>query len=287
MKNAFLFAGQGSQFPGMGGEFLEKYPAGKHIFEIGSEILGYDLYELCQNADAQVLSQTVNSQPAIFAISLIALETFKDTGSNPDMVAGHSLGEYAAMVAAGILSVEDGFVAIRERARAMEKCASGQEGAMCAVLGLTSDEVTEVCERVEGYVVPVNFNSPTQTVISGDKLAVEAAMEIFTEMKKRVMKLAVSAAFHSKLMQPAAEEFKQGIQGMKFHAPSCLFFSNLTGGLITNEWLDDMPSYLATHIVSPVFFTNELLAMQKAGADNFIECGPGKVLTGLVKKTLK
>lgn len=287
MKNAFLFSGQGSQAPGMGGELLERFPSLKSIFDIGSEVLGYDLLDLCLNADAETLGKTRHSQPAIFAVSLLCLEAVKAQGITPDMTAGHSLGEYAAMVAAGILTVEDGFFVIKERALAMEKCAEAQEGAMCAVLGLSADEIARVCSEIDGYVIPVNYNSPAQTVIAGDTPAVEAAMAVFTEMGKRVMRLGVSAAFHSKQMQPAADEFKAAIKDVKFSKPQIPFYSNLTGEIITDAQLSDMASYLACHIVSPVRFTNELEAMQKSGAERFIECGPGKVLTGLVKKTLE
>lgn len=283
-KNAVLFAGQGSQYTGMGAELISEIPSLKRVFECGSDILGYDLENLCLNATAEELAKTENSQPAIFAVSVIAFEAIKEIGVTPDMVAGHSLGEYAAMVASGMLSLESGFEVIKARAAAMGKCAQNQDGAMCAIIGLSADEVEAVCRETDGYVLPVNYNSTPQTVIAGERSAVEAAAEKFKEMGKRAMFLAVSAAFHSKLMQPAADEFKAAITSVKFNSPSVPFYSNLIGERLTD--FSDMPAYLASHLVSPVLFTKELNAIKNAGAERFIECGPGRVLTGLVNKTL-
>ncbi len=283
-KTCFLFAGQGSQYPGMGAELAARFPAANEIFNVGSEILGFDLLKACTEYSAEELAKTEISQPAIMATSLAALEAVKSLGISPDMVAGHSLGEYAAMTAAGMLTLEDAFRVIRERARAMGECAKNQNGAMCAVLGLTAEEITAVCEQTEGFVIPVNYNSPAQTVIAGEAEAVDRAIETFSAMGKRTAKLAVSAAFHSKFMQPAADDFKAAIASIPFSAPKIDFYSNLTGELLTDT--SDMPSYLAAHLVSPVQFVKELNTIQAAGATRFIECGPNKVLTGLVRKTL-
>ncbi len=284
-KNIFLFSGQGSQYPLMGSELLKLYPNAKHIYDCGSEILGFDLKKICFEADEATLAQTEYSQPAILATSLVSLFALKENSVTYNGVAGHSLGEYAAMVASGILSLEDAFTVISHRASVMSECAKNQKGAMAAILGMSADEIAEICESVDGYVVPVNYNSPAQTVIAGEESALNAACEKFTELGKKAVKLAVSAAFHSKLMQPAADEFVKLIANIKFNTPNVEFYSNVTGALLTD--FADMPAYLATHLVSPVKFTDELNAIANASYQNFVEVGPNKVLTGLVKKTLK
>lgn len=282
---AVLFSGQGSQYPGMGQELLELCPEAGQIWEAAGDILGFDLRKACLNNSAEELAQTEISQPAILAVSLTAYTAVRSLGVSPDMIAGHSLGEYAAMAASGMLSLEDSFRVIKARAHAMAKCAKEHPGSMCAVMGLSPEEIETVCRETEGYVVPVNYNSPAQTVIAGETAAVEKAVERFSEMGKRCIRLAVTAAFHTKLMQSAAEELKETIHSIQFRPPQADFYSNTTAALLNN--FSDMPSYLARHLVSPVRFADELIVMQQAGAEQFIECGPGKVLTGLVRKTLE
>ena len=284
-KNIFLFSGQGSQYVGMAKELCEKYPQAKAVFDKANEVLGYDIAEIAFNGPDEELNKTVNSQPAIMACSLAAFEAAKAEGIKFDGVAGHSLGEYAAMVAAEVVSLEDGFKLIKARAAAMQKAAESASGAMYAIIGLDAAEVEKVCEETEGYVVPVNYNSSVQTVIAGETAACEAAAAKFAEMKKRAIKLNVASAFHSKQMQPAADEFIESAKTVTFNNAAKDFYSNVLGTKL--EDMSNMPEMLAKHIVSPVKFTSELAEMEKAGYENFIELGPNKVLTGLVKKTLK
>lgn len=284
-KNIFLFSGQGSQYVGMAKELYDKYPQAKAVFDTAKETLGYDIGDICFNGPDTELNKTINSQPAIMACSLAAFEAAKAEGITFDGVAGHSLGEYAAMVAAGVVSVEDGFRLIKARAAAMQKAAEENSGAMYAIIGLSAEEVEKICEETEGYVVPVNYNSAVQTVIAGDTEACERAAAKFAEMKKKAIKLNVASAFHSKLMQSAADEFISAAKEISFSEPSVEFYSNVLGTKLND--FSDMPGLLAKHIVSPVKFTSELAEMDKAGYENYIELGPNKVLTGLVKKTLK
>ncbi len=290
MKTAFLFSGQGSQYPAMGKELFEAYPEkAKTILEAADKTLDFDLWSLIQNGSAEELAQTRVSQPAIFTVSLLALMAAKENGIEYEGVAGHSLGEYAAMVASGILTVDEGYIAIKHRADAMDRAAKANPGAMAAIIGLPAEKVTEICEEIavgRDYVTAVNFNSPVQTVIAGSKEAVAKASETAKAAgSKRALPLAVSAAFHSEFMKPAAEEFKIAVKDMNFKTPDVKFYSNVTGAELTD--FSDMPELMSRHICSPVRFTDELNAMKKDGFDVFVELGPGKVLTGLVGKTLK
>ena len=215
-KNIFLFSGQGSQYVGMAKELFDKYDGAKAVFRTADEILGYSISEICFNGPDTELNKTSNSQPAIMACSLAAFEAAKAEGITFDGVAGHSLGEYAAMVAGGVISAEDGFRLIKVRARAMQKASEQNSGSMYAIIGLTAEEVEKVCEETEGYVGPVNYNSSVQTVIAGETEACEKAVEKFTAMKKRAIKLNVSSAFHSKMMEPAVPELKKEAEKITF-----------------------------------------------------------------------
>lgn len=280
-----LFSGQGSQYSGMGRDILEAMPELSIIFDTGSEIIGRDLRAICFEADDAELSRTVNAQPAIMTASILCLEAAKAKGFRFDGVAGHSLGEYAAMYASGMVSLEDAFRLIKARSEAMEEAAANSKGTMAAIMKLAPEQVEEVCAGAKEYAAAVNYNSPVQTVVAGTPEGIAEVSEVFAGMKARVIPLNVAGAFHSKLMQPAADKFYETAKTITFNTPDCKYYSNVTGGELTD--FSDMASLLAKHIVSPVRFTSELAAMQNAGADRFVEFGPGKTLTGLVKKTLK
>ena len=280
-----LFSGQGSQYEGMGRDIAEAMPELLSVYETGSEILGTDLKEICFNAPLDELSRTINSQPAIMATSIVCLKAAQAKGFTFDGVAGHSLGEYAAMYASGMIGLEDAFRLIKARAAAMEEATASAKGAMAAIMKIAPEEVERVCGEAKEYVTAVNYNSPVQTVIAGTPEGIAEVSDVFAEMKARVIPLNVAGAFHSKLMQPAADKFYETAKTITFKTPDVKYYSNLTGGELTD--FSDMASMLAKHIVSPVRFTSELAAMQEAGADKFVEFGPGRTHTVLVKKTLK
>lgn len=280
-----LFSGQGSQIPGMGRDIAESNNDLMRIFDTGSEILGKDLKTICFDSTPEILSETINAQPSIMAVSLVCLNAALAKGFSFDGVAGHSLGEYAAMQASGMITLEDAFRLIKARAEAMDKAAKSQKGTMAAVMKLDPEKIAEVCENAKEYAAAVNYNSPQQTVVAGTPEGIAEVSKVFAEMGARVITLNVAGAFHSKLMQSAAEKFYETAKRISFKTPQVKYYSNVTGGELTD--FSDMPSLLAKHIVSPVRFTSELMAMSETGADKFYEFGPGKTLTGLVKKTLK
>lgn len=282
---AVLFSGQGAQYQGMGNELEALLPNSDLIFNTGSEILGFDIKDTCFNADIETLANTEIAQGVIFTISMLSFEVLKSIGVVPNMVAGHSLGEYAAMVASNMITLEEGYNLIKVRSKAMGNCAKRQDGSMAAVLNVNPDELALICDKAEGYVVPVNYNSSVQTVVAGETSAVVDVISRLSVLGKKAVKLNVAAAFHSDFMQPAADEFFGLFPEVEFKAPTCEFYSNLSGEKMTD--FSNMQQYLADHIVKPVRFTDELANMKAAGADVFIECGPSKILSGLTKKTLK
>lgn len=279
-----LFAGQGSQSQGMGKDIAEVFPNAAKLYDTASDILGRDMKAVCFDSPAEELSKTINAQPAIMLTSLVCITAAIEKGYKFDGVAGHSLGEYAALVISGMVSFEDGFKLIKARAEAMDAAAHEHKGAMAAVMKLAPEKIEEICSQASGYVTAVNYNSPQQTVIAGTPEGIAEVTEKFAELKARVVPLKVAGAFHSKLMQSAADKFYETAKTLEFKAPDVKYYSNVMGGELTD--FSDMPLLLAKHIVSPVRFTSELAAMQAAGADTFVEFGPGKTLTGLVKKTL-
>ena len=290
MSTALLFSGQGSQYAGMGKPLCDAQPGVyDEIFRVGSDILGFDLKKTMFEGTAEELAETRVSQPAIFTMSLMCAKKFELDGGTFDAVAGHSLGEYAALVCAGAVDMPTGFTLIKHRAACMDKAAKKNGGKMAAIIGLDAQAVEAGCAEAAAdgdYVVPVNYNTPVQTVIAGSEAGVAKAAELLkAKGAKRAVPLAVAAAFHSEYMKEAADEFAALIAGIKIGAPTKTFYSNVFGAELTD--FSDIHGLLARHICSPVRFTSELAAMQAAGTDRFVECGPGKALTGMVKKTLE
>lgn len=280
---AYIFPGQGSQFPGMAKELYENDALAREMFERANGILGFRITDIMFEGTAEQLKQTKVTQPAIFLHSVILAKCSPDF--SPDMVAGHSLGEFSALVAAGALDFEDGLRLVSIRARAMQKACEANPGAMAAVLGLPTSEVEAICGDIDGVVVPANYNCEGQIVISGSCEAVEAASQKMRAAgAKRALILPVGGAFHSPLMQPAAEELAEGIASVEFREPVCPVYQNVTA-LPTADPAEIRKNLLA-QLTAPVRWTQTVLNMAADGADEFVETGPGKVLQGLVSKIL-
>ena len=280
---AFVFPGQGAQFVGMGKDLYENNPVAKEMFDKANEILGFNITDLMFNGTDEDLRQTKVTQPAIFLHSVILAKTMGDD-FNPDMVAGHSLGEFSALVAAGALSFEDGLRLVSARAQAMQKACEKTPSTMAAVLALPDAKVEELCASVtEGVVVPANYNCPGQIVISGSIEGVDAACAKMLEAgAKRALKLKVGGAFHSPLMEPARAELADAIAHTDFHAPKCPVYQNVNAEPQTDP--KTIKKNLIAQLTAPVRWTQTIQNMIAAGADTFVEVGPGVVLQGLVKK---
>ena len=280
---AFVFPGQGAQFVGMGKDLYENNPVAKEMFDKANEILGFNITDLMFNGTDEDLRQTKVTQPAIFLHSVILAKTMGDD-FNPDMVAGHSLGEFSALVAAGALSFEDGLRLVSARAQAMQKACEKTPSTMAAVLALPDAKVEELCASVtEGVVVPTNYNCPGQIVISGSIEGVDAACAKMLEAgAKRALKLKVGGAFHSPLMEPARAELADAIAHTDFHAPKCPVYQNVNAEPQTDP--ETIKKNLIAQLTAPVRWTQTVQNMIAAGADTFVEVGPGAVLQGLVKK---
>ena len=280
--NAFVFPGQGAQFPGMGKDLFESSAIAKERFHQANEILGFEITEIMFGEDAEALKQTKVTQPAIFLHSTILSEVMGDR-FQPEMVAGHSLGEFSALVAAGVFSFEEGLSLVSERALAMQAACNETPGTMAAILGLEDEKVESICESTPGVVIPANYNCPGQLVISGAVDAVENACEAFKESgARRALLLPVGGAFHSPLMEPAKARLAKAIENTTFNAPSCAVYQNVTakGTLDANE----IKSNLVAQLTAPVRWTQSVQQMIADGALHLTEVGPGKVLQGLVKK---
>ena len=282
---AYIFPGQGAQFVGMGLDLYEKSAEAKALFEAANGILGFSITDIMFSGTDEDLKQTKVTQPAIFLHSVILSKVL---GKNfaPQMVAGHSLGEFSALVANGALSFEDGLQLVAKRAAAMQKACELQPGTMAAVLGLEDAKVEELCATVDGIVTPANYNCPGQLVISGELKAVEAACEKMKEAgAKRALVLPVGGAFHSVLMKPAEEELAAAIEQTAFHKPLCPVYQNVTTTAVSDE--NAIKTNLIKQLTAPVKWTQSVQQMITDGATEFIEVGPGKVLQGLVKKINK
>ena len=282
---SYIFPGQGAQFVGMGLDLYEKSAEAKALFEAANGILGFSITDIMFSGTDEDLKQTKVTQPAIFLHSVILSKVL---GKNfaPQMVAGHSLGEFSALVANGTLSFEDGLQLVAKRAAAMQKACELQPGTMAAVLGLEDAKVEELCATVDGIVTPANYNCPGQLVISGELKAVEAACEKMKEAgAKKALILSVSGAFHSVLMKPAEEELAAAIEQTAFYKPLCPVYQNVTTTAISDE--NAIKTNLIKQLTAPVKWTQSVQQMIADGATEFIEVGPGKVLQGLVKKINK
>ena len=279
---AFVFPGQGAQFSGMGKDLHESSKEAKDLFELANKILGFDISKIMFEGSADQLKETKVTQPAVFLHSTILAKCIGEQFV-PDMVAGHSLGEFSALVANKCLSFEDGLTLVSMRSRAMQKACEMQSSTMAAILGLEDDLVQEICSGVEGVVVPANYNCPGQLVISGSTSSVQKACEKLSEAgARRALVLPVGGAFHSPLMEPAREELATAIENTSFQNPICPVYQNVTASAITDP--SEIKKNLVSQLTAPVRWTQTMHQMINDGAKEVIEVGPGKVLQGLFKK---
>lgn len=282
---AYIFPGQGAQFPGMGKDLYESSEIAKSLFEKANEVLGFRISDIMFDGTEEELKQTKVTQPAIFLHSVILAKTTE--GFNPDMVAGHSLGEFSALVANGTLEFEDGLNLVYQRALAMQEACEINPSGMAAILGLEDEKVEEICSSIKDeIVVPANYNCPGQLVISGTNKGIEIACEKMKEAgAKRALPLPVGGAFHSPLMEPAGEKLRKAIESTIFYEPSCPVYQNVSTTGVND--IEVIKQNLIAQLTAPVKWTQSIQQMVADGATQFVECGPGKVLQGLVKKIHK
>ena len=279
---AYIFPGQGAQHSGMGLDLYNDSALAKDLFKIANDILGFEITSIMFSGSAEDLKQTKVTQPAIFLHSVILAKTLGN-GFNPDMVAGHSLGEFSALVANNTLSFEDGLKLVSARAKAMQKVCDNNPGTMAAVLALEDTIVERVCKEIEGIVVAANYNCPGQLVISGEINAINIACEKLKEKgARRALVLPVGGAFHSPLMEEAKQELENAINNTTFNKPSCPIYQNVTSFAVSDEM--KIKENLIAQLTSPVKWTQSIQKMIEDGGNDFIELGPGKVLQGLVRK---
>ncbi len=279
---AFVFPGQGAQYVGMGKDLYENSALAKELFEKANDILGFRITDLMFEGTDEDLKQTKVTQPAIFLHSVILAKTLGET-FQPEMTAGHSLGEFSALVAAGAMNFEDGLKLVSQRAQAMQKACEVEPSTMAAIVGLEDAVVEEVCANITDVVVPANYNCPGQLVISGSIAGIDKACEILTEKgAKRALKLPVGGAFHSPLMEPARTELAAAIENTVFNKPVCPVYQNVNAQAVTEP--EEIKKNLVAQLTAPVKWTQTAQNMIADGASSFTEVGPGKVLQGLVKK---
>lgn len=282
LMKAYIFPGQGAQFVGMGKDLYDNSPLAKQLFEKANEILGFSITDIMFEGTAEALKQTKVTQPAIFLHSVILSKVLGDN-FKPDMVAGHSLGEFSALVASGVLSFEDGLKLVSKRALAMQKACEQSESTMAAILGLEDQVVEEVCDSLGNEVMAANYNCPGQLVISGGVAAINKACEILKEKgARRALVLPVSGGFHSIYMEPAREELANAIEEVTFNPPICPIYQNVTTTAMTDP--NEIKKNIINQLTAPVKWTQSIQHMLADGASLFTEVGPGKVLQGLVKK---
>ncbi|KZN12393.1 ACP S-malonyltransferase [Marinomonas sp. TW1] len=283
---AFVFPGQGSQQLGMLADLAEKHDIIQQTFAEASEVLGYDLWDLVQN-DAEKLSQTDKTQPALLTASVALWRLWEQQGGEkPAYVAGHSLGEYSALVCSGVMAFADAVALVKLRGEYMQQAVPAGEGAMAAIIGLDDDKVVAACEAAEGIVSAVNFNSPGQVVIAGHVAAVETAMENAKEAgAKRALPLPVSVPSHCELMIPAGEKLAVKLNSIDFNEPTCTLVQNVTGQAVSDPQV--IKANLVAQLSEPVLWTQSVLLLSELGVTATVECGPGKVLSGLNKRIVK
>jgi len=279
---AYVFPGQGAQFVGMGKDLYDNSPMAHELFEKANELLGFRITDLMFSGTDEDLRQTKVTQPAIFLHSVLLAKTLGD-GFKPEMVAGHSLGEFSALVANGALTFEDGLMLVSKRAQAMQKACEAEPSTMAAIIGLDDEIVEKICSEIDEIVVPANFNCPGQLVISGSFKGIDLACEKLTEAgAKRAIKLSVGGAFHSPLMEPARAELAEAINSTHFSTPVCPVYQNVTAGPVSDP--EVIKKNLIAQLTAPVRWTQTVKNMIADGCTSFTEVGPGQVLQGLVKK---
>ena len=279
---AYIFPGQGAQFSGMGKELFDQSDKAKALFNSANKILGFDITKIMFEGDPEDLKQTKVTQPAIFLHSVILAKCLSNK-FNPDMVAGHSLGEFSALVANNTLNFESGLKLVAQRAVAMQKACEISEGTMAAVLGLENKIVESTCKEINGVVVAANYNCPGQLVVSGEIEPIHKACELMKDKgARRALVLTVGGAFHSPLMEPAREELANAIENTKFNSPSCPIYQNVSAIAVSD--VNTIKKNLIAQLTAPVKWTQSIESMIKDGATDFIEVGPGNVLQGLVRK---